>query len=47
MIVLRARMKLVPKAPSALLVCLGYADVVEAAKDIETILGFRPPLSKA
>lgn len=41
-IVVRARMKLVPKAPSALLVCLGYADVVDAAKDIETILEFSP-----
>lgn len=41
-VVVRARMKLVPKAPSALLVCLGYADVVDAAKDIETILEFAP-----
>jgi FAD/FMN-containing dehydrogenase/Fe-S oxidoreductase len=41
-IVVRARMKLVPKAPSALLVCLGYADVVDAAEDIETILEFSP-----
>ncbi|GLB67159.1 FAD-binding and (Fe-S)-binding domain-containing protein [Arthrobacter mangrovi] len=41
-VVVRARMKLVPKAPSALLVCLGYADVVDAAKDIETILEFSP-----
>ena len=41
-IVLRARVKLVPKAPSALLVCLGYADVVEAARDIPTILAFSP-----
>jgi FAD/FMN-containing dehydrogenase/Fe-S oxidoreductase len=41
-VVVRARMKLVPKAPSALLVCLGYADVVDAAKDIETILEFFP-----
>lgn len=41
-IIVRARMKLVPKAPSALLVCLGYADVVDAAKDIETILEFSP-----
>ncbi|MBT2550248.1 FAD-binding and (Fe-S)-binding domain-containing protein [Arthrobacter sp. ISL-65] len=41
-IVVRARMKLVPKAPTALLVCLGYADVVDAAKDIETILEFSP-----
>ncbi|AUI50562.1 FAD-binding and (Fe-S)-binding domain-containing protein [Arthrobacter crystallopoietes] len=41
-LVVRARMKLVPKAPSALLVCLGYADVVDAAKDIETILEFSP-----
>ncbi|WP_426303242.1 FAD-binding and (Fe-S)-binding domain-containing protein [Arthrobacter sp. R-11] len=41
-VVVRARMKLVPKASSALLVCLGYADVVDAAKDIETILDFSP-----
>lgn len=41
-VVVGARMKLVPKAPSALLVCLGYADVVEAAQDIETILEFSP-----
>lgn len=41
-VVVRARMKLVPKAPSALLVCLGYEDVVDAAKDIETILEFSP-----
>ncbi|SDQ80659.1 FAD-binding and (Fe-S)-binding domain-containing protein [Arthrobacter crystallopoietes] len=41
-IVTRARMKLVPKPASALLVCLGYADVVEAARDLETILEFSP-----
>ena len=41
-LVVRARMKIVPKAPSALLVCLGYADVVEAARDLETILKFSP-----
>jgi FAD/FMN-containing dehydrogenase/Fe-S oxidoreductase len=41
-IVTGARMKLVPKPASALLVCLGYADVVEAARDIETILEFSP-----
>ncbi|MCQ9165882.1 FAD-binding and (Fe-S)-binding domain-containing protein [Arthrobacter sp. STN4] len=41
-IIVGARMKLVPKPASALLVCLGYADVVEAARDIETILEFSP-----
>lgn len=41
-LVVRARMKIVPKAPSALLVCLGYLDVVEAARDLETILEFSP-----
>ncbi|MEE1757668.1 FAD-binding and (Fe-S)-binding domain-containing protein [Streptomyces sp. SP18BB07] len=41
-LVVRARMRLVPKAPSALLVCLGYADVVDAARDIPTILEFSP-----
>ena len=41
-IVTGARMKLVPKPASALLVCLGYADVVDAARDIGTILEFSP-----
>ncbi|WP_084033438.1 FAD-binding and (Fe-S)-binding domain-containing protein [Arthrobacter sp. 35/47] len=41
-VVTGARMKLVPKPASALLVCLGYADVVDAARDIETILEFSP-----
>ncbi|MFX1821810.1 FAD-binding and (Fe-S)-binding domain-containing protein [Pseudarthrobacter sp. CC4] len=41
-IITGARMKLVPKPASALLVCLGYADVVEAARDITTILEFSP-----
>ncbi|XAS68145.1 FAD-binding and (Fe-S)-binding domain-containing protein [Micrococcaceae bacterium Sec5.7] len=41
-IVTGARMKLVPKPASALLVCLGYADVVDAARDITTILEFSP-----
>lgn len=41
-VVVGARMKLVPKPASALLVCLGYEDVVEAARDIPTILGFNP-----
>ncbi|MFI7483152.1 FAD-binding and (Fe-S)-binding domain-containing protein [Kocuria sp. M1R5S2] len=41
-VVVRARMKLVPKPASALLVCLGYEDVVEAARDIGAILEFAP-----
>jgi FAD/FMN-containing dehydrogenase/Fe-S oxidoreductase len=41
-VVVRARIRLVPKAPAALLVCLGYADIVEAARDIPTILEFSP-----
>ncbi|MFB7860258.1 FAD-binding and (Fe-S)-binding domain-containing protein [Rhodococcus qingshengii] len=41
-LVVGARMKLVPKPTSALLLCLGYPDVVEAARDIETILEFSP-----
>ncbi|MBX7446335.1 MULTISPECIES: FAD-binding and (Fe-S)-binding domain-containing protein [unclassified Arthrobacter] len=41
-IITGARMKLVPKPASALLVCLGYADVVDAARDITTILEFSP-----
>ncbi|MFJ4027531.1 FAD-binding and (Fe-S)-binding domain-containing protein [Paenarthrobacter sp. NPDC089989] len=41
-IVVGARMKLVPKPAAALLVCLGYEDVVDAARDIPTILRFNP-----
>ncbi|MFI5611866.1 FAD-binding and (Fe-S)-binding domain-containing protein [Amycolatopsis sp. NPDC051903] len=41
-VVVRARVKLVPKPPAALLVCLGYADVVEAARDVPAILEFSP-----
>ncbi|MGP9616712.1 FAD-binding and (Fe-S)-binding domain-containing protein [Arthrobacter sp. AOP36-A1-22] len=41
-LVVRARMALVPKPASALLLCVGYPDVVEAARDIETILEFSP-----
>ncbi|WP_354237190.1 FAD-binding and (Fe-S)-binding domain-containing protein [Arthrobacter sp. UYEF3] len=41
-VVAGARMKLVPKPANALLVCLGYADVVDAARDIGTILEFSP-----
>ncbi|MFE5837472.1 FAD-binding and (Fe-S)-binding domain-containing protein [Arthrobacter sp. NPDC056493] len=41
-IVVGARMKLVPKPAAALLVCLGYDDVVDAARDITTILEFNP-----
>ncbi len=41
-VVVGARMRLVPKPASALLVCLGYADVVEAARDVPTILEFSP-----
>ncbi|WP_115789613.1 FAD-binding and (Fe-S)-binding domain-containing protein [Arthrobacter silvisoli] len=41
-VIVGARMKLVPKPASALLVCLGYADVVDAARDIGTILQFSP-----
>lgn len=41
-IVVRARMALVQKPASALLLCVGYPDVVEAARDIETILEFSP-----
>ncbi|MBT2515631.1 FAD-binding and (Fe-S)-binding domain-containing protein [Arthrobacter sp. ISL-30] len=41
-VIVGARMKLVPKPASALLVCLGYADVVDAARDIGTILEFSP-----
>jgi FAD/FMN-containing dehydrogenase/Fe-S oxidoreductase len=41
-LVVRARMMLVPQPPAALLVCLGYADVVDAARDLATILEFSP-----
>ncbi|MFC9353965.1 FAD-binding and (Fe-S)-binding domain-containing protein [Arthrobacter sp. NPDC057013] len=41
-IVVGARMKLVPKPAAALLVCLGYDDVVDAARDIPTILEYSP-----
>ncbi|MGY3565249.1 FAD-binding and (Fe-S)-binding domain-containing protein [Sinomonas sp. RB5] len=41
-VVVGARMKLVPKPANALLVCLGYEDVVDAARDIPTILEFSP-----
>ncbi|MFI9630799.1 FAD-binding and (Fe-S)-binding domain-containing protein [Streptomyces sp. NPDC052042] len=35
-------MKLVPKPASALLLCVGYNDVVDAARDLEAILEFEP-----
>lgn len=41
-VVVGARMRLVPKPAAALLVCLGYDDVVEAARDVPTILEFSP-----
>jgi FAD/FMN-containing dehydrogenase/Fe-S oxidoreductase len=41
-IVVSATVQLVPVAPAALLVTLGYEDVVEAAKDVTTILEFSP-----
>ena len=41
-VIVGARMKIVPKPASALLVCLGYEDVVAAARDVTTILEFSP-----
>ena len=41
-IVVGARLKLVPKPAKALLVCLGYDDVVDAARDVPAILEFKP-----
>ncbi|MGW0021891.1 FAD-binding and (Fe-S)-binding domain-containing protein [Rhodococcus sp. NPDC003382] len=41
-VIVGARVKLVPRPSSALLVCLGYNDVVDAARDIETILEYSP-----
>ncbi|MHA3020626.1 FAD-binding and (Fe-S)-binding domain-containing protein [Mycobacterium sp. BMJ-28] len=40
--VVGATVKLVEVSPAALLVILGYRDVVDAARDIETILAFTP-----
>nr|WP_296772376.1 FAD-binding and (Fe-S)-binding domain-containing protein [Rhodococcus sp. (in: high G+C Gram-positive bacteria)] len=41
-IVVAATVVLVPVPPAALLLCLGYQDVVEAAQDVMTILEFSP-----
>ena len=41
-VVVGARVRVVPKPLSALLVVLGYDDVVDAARDVETILEFDP-----
>ncbi|MCZ2402201.1 FAD-binding oxidoreductase [Paenarthrobacter sp. Z7-10] len=41
-VVVAAILALVPKAPAALLVSLGYDDVVAAARDVPTILEFSP-----
>ncbi|QCU78978.1 FAD-binding oxidoreductase [Citricoccus sp. SGAir0253] len=41
-LVVRARMRLVPRPASALLVCLGYAGVVDAARDVPAILESSP-----
>ncbi|HEY8294289.1 MAG TPA: FAD-binding and (Fe-S)-binding domain-containing protein [Micrococcaceae bacterium] len=41
-IVVAAKLRLVPKPAKALLVCLGYDDVVDAARDVPAILEFRP-----
>ncbi|OMH27679.1 FAD-binding oxidoreductase [Tersicoccus phoenicis] len=41
-VVVGARMTLVPKPATALLVCLGYDDIVDAARDVTTILEFSP-----
>lgn len=41
-VVVGARVKLVRRPRSALLVCLGYGDIVDAARDIESILEFSP-----
>lgn len=41
-LIVGARMRLVPKPASALLVCLGYDTVVDAARDVTTILEFSP-----
>jgi FAD/FMN-containing dehydrogenase/Fe-S oxidoreductase len=41
-LVVGARVRLVEMPRAARLLCLGYADVVEAARDVETILQYRP-----
>lgn len=41
-VVVAATMELVPRAPSALLVCLGYRDVVDAARDVPALRAFDP-----
>ena len=41
-VIVQATMALVPKPASALLVSLGYNDVVEAARDVPAILEFSP-----
>ena len=41
-LVVGVRMRLVPKPASALLICLGYDTVVDAARDVMTILTFSP-----
>ncbi|GAA4395459.1 FAD-binding and (Fe-S)-binding domain-containing protein [Tsukamurella soli] len=41
-IVVGATVSLVPQAASALLVCLGYRDVVDAARDVPMLRGFDP-----
>ncbi|MGA9869918.1 MAG: FAD-binding and (Fe-S)-binding domain-containing protein [Rhodococcus sp. (in: high G+C Gram-positive bacteria)] len=41
-VVVAATVALMPVAPAALLLCLGYSDVVEAAEDVMTILEFSP-----
>ena len=41
-IVVGATVSLVPTSPATLLVCLGYNDIVDAAKDIVAILDFSP-----
>lgn len=41
-VVVAATVALVPVPPAAVLLCLGYEDVVEAAQDVMTILEFSP-----
>lgn len=41
-VVVAATVALVPIPPAAVLLCLGYEDVVEAAKDVMTILEYQP-----
>ncbi|MBJ8345724.1 FAD-binding and (Fe-S)-binding domain-containing protein [Antrihabitans sp. YC2-6] len=41
-VIVAATVSLVPVSPAALLLCIGYRDVVDAARDVPTILEYSP-----